>query len=326
MIFPFFGHEVYVLTPEQINQLWPEPLNVWQVLSAPHNRTIILLGSSVGLLAFGLALFIKSRDFAKRFGRLIDKSTIIAPDVIRIAFGLALILSGMEKALFGPELPLSLFPLAAVLKPLLIVLGGLLILGIANRLMAAVSIGVYLLAFVDQGWYMLNYINYLGEAIAVYLLPNQFLSVDGWWKRRQSPKYQPSIFSEKYSLPIARILFGLSLMFAAIQVKIFHPALSYQVVNQYHLTSYFPFDPLMVVLGAALVEILIGVLYMLGLLNRANSVFFMTFLILSIIFFKEDVWPHYLLIGLGLGLFLHRPDRLALDSRLFKATTKKRNR
>lgn len=326
MLLPFFGHEVYVLTPEQINRLWPEPLNVWQVLSVPHNRNVVLLGSLIGLLAFGLALFLKSRQIFQKLGRFIDKSTIIAPDVIRVAFGLALILSGTKYALFGPELPLSLFPLATIIKPLLIILGGLLIVGLANRLTAALAAVVYLLALVDQGWYMLNYINYLGEAIAVYLIPNQFLSVDGWLKRRRDPKYKPSILAEKYSLPVARMLFGLSLVFAAIQVKIFHPALSYQVVNQYHLTNYFHFDPLMVVFGAALVEAMVGVLYMLGLLNRANSVFFLVFLALSIIYFKEDVWPHYLLIGLGLGLFLHRPDQLTLDSRLFISKSKKSNR
>ena len=35
-------------------------------------------------------------------------------------------------------------------------------------------------------------------------------------------------------------------------------------------------------------------------------------------FFKEDVWPHYLLIALAVGIFLHKPDQLTMDKKLIK--------
>ncbi len=101
-------------------------------------------------------------------------------------------------------------------------------------------------------------------------------------------------------------------------------ALSLDVVNRYHLTHYFPFDPLFVVLGAALIEVTVALLYMAGLLQRFTTVIFLVFMSLSLIFFKESVWPHYLLIALGIGIFLHQPDKWALDRYLFRTRIAKK--
>lgn len=101
-------------------------------------------------------------------------------------------------------------------------------------------------------------------------------------------------------------------------------ALSLDVVNRYHLAHYFPFDPLFVVLGAALIEVTVALLYMAGLLQRFTTVIFLVFMSLSLIFFKESVWPHYLLIALGIGIFLHQPDKWALDRYLFRTRIAKK--
>jgi hypothetical protein len=58
-------------------------------------------------------------------------------------------------------------------------------------------------------------------------------------------------------------------------------------------------------------------LYMAGLLQRFTTVIFLLFMSLSLMFFKESVWPHYLLIALGIGIFLHKPDMWAADGHLF---------
>ena len=114
-------------------------------------------------------------------------------------------------------------------------------------------------------------------------------------------------------MPIARILFGLSLLYAAVNVKIFHPALSLDVATSYNLSKFFRLDPEMIVLGAALSEITIALLYIFGFMRRVTSILFIIFVTLSLLYFKEDVWPHYLLLGLAVGIFLHKPDILALD-------------
>jgi uncharacterized membrane protein YphA (DoxX/SURF4 family) len=131
--------------------------------------------------------------------------------------------------------------------------------------------------------------------------------------------------SNNWGMPVARVLFGFALLYTAISVKIVYPAEPLQVVNQYHLTNFFPFDPGFVVLGAGLTEVLIAVLYMLGLLQRLTTIVFVTFIVLSLLYFKEAVWPHYLLLGLGIGIFLHKPDAWSLDYLLFKKRPSKKS-
>lgn len=312
-----FAHEVYVLAPEEISAgLKRHSQNPFDALHEPKNIKLFIFFSLLTLAILGFALFIKSLRKAKKLGKFIDKATVFAPDLIRVAFGASLLLSASNNALFGPELPLELFPMPELLKWLLAVVGIGLILGIFSKQLAYLSATLFLAGVFSEGLYMLTYINYLGEAIAVILFPVQNFSFDKLLVKLRKTKLPRPKYHE-YSLPVARLLFGFSLIWTALSIKVFDSALSLEVVERYKLADYFPFDPLFIVMGAALVECLIGLLYMLGLLQRFNTVFFLIFLTLSISFFNEDVWPHYLLIALGIGIFLHKPDKLALDKYIF---------
>ena len=101
-----FAHEVYVLTPQKIAEKWDQKLSLWQTLSSFGNMSRFLIGSFIILGLLSLVLFLKTRNTFKRIGRFIDRATVFAPDVIRVAFGVSLIMSGLEKSLYGPELPL----------------------------------------------------------------------------------------------------------------------------------------------------------------------------------------------------------------------------
>ncbi|OGL36782.1 hypothetical protein A3A68_02465 [Candidatus Saccharibacteria bacterium RIFCSPLOWO2_01_FULL_48_13] len=240
-----------------------------------------------------------------------------------MAFGASLILSAANNSVFGPELPLSDFPAPGLLELTMYVAGISLLFGAFIRFFGWLMIIFWGVVFVSEGWYMLSYINYLGEAIAVVLLSNQIYSVDRLRTKWQNKKPLKSVY-EQYSIPVSRILFGASLLYAAVSVKFLNPAVSLDVVYRYNLTDYFPLDPMFIVLGAALTEAGIAVLYMLGFLRRFISVIFLTFLTLSVMYFGEDVWPHLLLVAFGVGIFLHKPDIWSLDSRLdFKKLTKK---
>ncbi len=317
LIAPRLAHEVYVLTSQQIShdEHGYSP-NVFHALSSSHNLRLFIIFLVLTFATLGFMLFLKSTRLFKAVGKFIDKATVIAPDVIRIAFGLSLIISAKNNAVFGPELPINSFPLPGLLRIALVVIGVALTLGIFIRAFGWLAVALCLFVFATKGWYILTYTNYLGEAMAVVLLPIQTISLDGLIAKLRHIKI-PRPRYEQYSMPVARILFGFSLLYAAINVKFVTSALSLDVVNRYSLTHYFPFDPLFVVLGAGLIEILIAVLYILGLLQRFNTIFFLIFLSLSLFFFKESVWPHYLLIALGIGIFLHKPDIWALDRRLF---------
>lgn len=317
MLITTFAHEVYVLTPQQITQDNADrSTNVLDALSSPHNLRLFLSFSLVSLLVFGLLLLLKSRPQVQKLGKTIDRATVIAPDIIRIAFGASLVVSALHGAIFGPELPLSSFPLSGMFRIGLLVAGTAITLGLFTRIFAWVAILVWLAVLAHVGWYALTYVNYLGEAIAVALFPVQLLTIDSLMARIKNKKLLKSKY-EQYSMSITRILFGFSLLYAAINVKFAAPMLTLDVVNRYNLTSYFPFDPLFIVLGAFLIECLIALLFMAGLLRRFNAILFLAFLISSLLFFKEAIWPHYILIATGVGIFLHKPDKWALDRYLF---------
>lgn len=315
-----FAHEVYVLDKKTItDNLQDHSVNIWHGIHDAHTL-ILFIVCALGIAAlFGFALYCKSRPFFKRIGLAVDKATIIAPDVIRIAFGASLLFAASHGALYGPELPLHDIPGGKVILGLLWISGTALVIGLWSRVWAVLMALVFVWAFAFEGIYMLTYANYLGEAIAIILLPIQRMSVDFFMTNKQNAKRLMRY--EHFSMPIARLLFGFSLLFTAVSVKFMDTAMSLDVVNQYHLADIFPFEPLFIVLGAAMIEVVVALLYMAGLLQRFTTIIFLVVMGLSLIFFKESVWPHYLLIALGIGIFMHKPDMWALDRYLFPTKT-----
>ena len=319
-----FAHEAYVLTPEQVSidkdVFGP---NIFESLSDASNLYLFIFITLAAPVLLGLVFFLRSTSFFQRLGRWLDKSTYFVPDIIRVAFGASLILSAANNAVFGPELPLSDFPAPGLLELTMYIAGISLLFGAFIRFFGWLMIIFWCVIFTAEGWYVLTYINYLGEAIAVVLLSNQVFSVDRLRTKWQNKKPLRSLY-EQYSMPMSRILFGASLLYAAVSVKFLNPAVSLDVVYRYNLTDYFPLDPMFIVLGAALTELGLAVLFMFGFLRRFISVIFLTFLSLSVAYFGEDIWPHLLLIAFGVGIFLHKPDIWSLDSRLdFKKLTEK---
>lgn len=320
-----FAHEVYVLGQKSITaDQHNHSVDIWQAIHSGHNFLLFLLFAILIGALFAFALYLKSTAFFKKIGRQIDKATVFAPDIIRIAFGASLLFSVSHGALYGPELPLHTFVAGKLVQALLWISGTALILGLWSRVWAAIMAAVWVFALVTKGPYLLTYANYFGEALAVLLLPLQRMSLDSIITSKK--KAARIMAHAEYSMPVARLLFGFSLLYTAISVKFMDTAISLDVVHQYNLTRFFPFDPLFVVFGAAMIELAVALLYMAGFLQRFTTVIFLGFMTLSLLFFKESVWPHYLLIALGVGIFLHKPDKWALDGKLFTSGPKKQLR
>lgn len=317
IIFPrYIAHEVYVLDSRStVAGGQNHTINIWHALSDSRSWLTFIICASLIAGLFGFALYLKSTPFFKSLGSRIDKASLFAPDLIRIAFGASLLFSASHASLYGPELPLHSFVGGRIIQALLWVCGTALIIGLWSRLWATLAGLIWAWALLTKGVYMLTYVNYLGEAAAIYLLPLQRMSLD--YIVTNKNKAIRITKHARYSMPITRILFGLSLLYTAISVKFMDTALSLDVVNHYHLAHYFPFPPLFIVLGAGLIEVTVALLYMAGLLQRFTTIIFLVFMTLSLLFFKESVWPHYLLIAIAIGIFLHKPDNLAADKYLF---------
>src|SRR3989338_2370258 len=126
----------------------------------------------------------------------------------------------------------------------------------------------------------------------------------GWHERFHSLYHRFTDRLKPLAFPILRICFGVSLIYASLYAKVLHNNLALQVASlplaghEYSLAQYLGFEPQFLVLGAAIVEILIGLFFVLGIEIRFTSLFLLFWLSLSLLYFSDTVSPHIILIGI----------------------------
>lgn len=306
------AHEVYVLSPDTIEASLaadsPNPFSAFLT-----NRFQFFFWGFLGFLVVTTVFFMSITHRLEALCKpLLVRLKPHAPTVARITLGACLLFSGYEYALFGPELPLSLFgALAPYVQGTLYVSGAMIVLGLYTRAASAAALAIFALGTFFFGTYMLTYANYLGEILLVLLLGGGI-----WAVARGKTRFRSL---EPFAFLILRVLFGLSLVFASIYAKFIHSELALQVVSQYRLTDYFHFDPLFIVLGAGIIEILAGVFIMVGFEVRHTALFLLFWLTLSLLYFQESVWPHLVIFGVLVALFMRGYDRYTVEGRLFGA-------
>ncbi len=304
------AHEAYVLPLEEFRSGLAAPgFNVFDALKNPHNARLFWLIGGAALLAVAAVAaleYYRGRAIADFF----ERGRAYGKPLLRIAFGAAIFFSAWTNNFLGAELPLDSLGFAPVARAALFFAGVLLIAGIATELGAAIALIAFAAAVCHYGLYLLGYASYLAEIAALLCFGAGAFSMDAWL-RRNSPRAR---FKEWEAL-LLRLGYGSALIFAAIKVKFLHPILTLNVVTEYQLTRFhllFPRDPLLVVLGAALVELGISICILIGFETRfviLVSLFYMT---LSLFFFGEAVWPHFILYGLSFYLLL-TPQKFSLD-------------
>lgn len=315
------AHEVYVLTPQQINQdLQIHTLNVFSSLNSINSISWFLFFAILAITSLFISFVVSFSRWGRQTAVSIEKFAKFALPIIRIVFGISLIYSAYFNSLFGPELPLSHLLGANFWASILYITGILVIVGLFTRIAALVLLLLFLVSVLAFHEYMLTYVNYLGEIIVLLLVGGDAFSMDKvLFKKLNLFRIRNT---QVIVIPILRISFALSLLYAAIYVKFLHPALTYQVAVQYHMDKFFPFDPLFVVFGAGCVEVVIALLLLFGINMRWNILFFAFWATLSLLFFGEAVWPHYILFGIATGLFLYGYDEYTLENWLVARTKK----
>ncbi len=323
------AHEVYVLHAEQIAA---------DMTAAPFDMVQVALDNLHQFLFWGFIAFVVIstvfcasifRVFEKMFAPLFARIRPFAPAVARITVGLGFLASSYNNASFGPELPLSgTFGDASPLISLtLAVLGTLIIIGFWARAAAVVALILFAVSVNAHGSYMLTYTNYLGEIIVLLLIGSHRLSVHsltGWSELFHRSYHAVTQKIQHLAFPILRVSFGISLIYASAYAKILHNNLALQIASlplaghPHSLAYYFGFEPHFLVLGAAIIELLAGLFFVLGLEVRWTSIFLLFWLSLSLWYFGESVWPHIVLIGIPIAFIMHGYDEYSLEGRFFK--------
>ncbi len=317
------AHEVYVLSPEEIRSAvaMPSP-NPFTVI--PEQEKEFLFWGALCAVGVLLVLTLSvSKMFEKIFDPFLMKLKKVAPLLGRLTLGASVFLSGYHHAFFGPELPFSVFlsPQAEHVFALVVMIAAVFIsFGLLTRLMALFGLILYIFLCAHYGIYMVTYANYLGEMILFLILGGGPLSLD----RVMSPfKIEKMFFGiarilEPYAFFIMRMFFGSALIFASFYAKFLHSNLALDTVADYHLTNYFHFTPLFLVLGAFIVESIIGICFFIGFEIRFMALVFISFITLSISFFGEAVWPHLILFGVAATLLCHGYDKYTAEKAIFE--------
>lgn len=321
------AHEVYVLSPGQIAQALGTPsFSLWNV--AMNNLGEFTFWAFVGILVVFCVFWISTLRFLERwldpfFLKIRKYATFIA----RFTIGISFLASAYYQATYGPELPIAqnFGSWSGVLTITLVAIGILTVVGLYARLASFAGLVIFGIATWQHGSYMLTYVNYLGEMIVLLILGAHNYSLDNIFSRgRETMSRVPAWLkkAKEYLAPrsfaILRVLFGAALIYASYYAKILHNNLALFTVEQYHLDKLLGFGPHFLVLGAAIVELLIGLFFILGIEIRFTALFFLFWLCLSLWFFGEVVWPHLILIGIPIAYLCYGYDRYSVEGWFFR--------
>ena len=321
------AHEVYVLTNGQISSAESIPaFDMFDV--AKDNLGEFTFWAFITIFTIFCIFFISIiRKLEKWLHPFFVKARKHAPLVARVTVGISFLAAAYYQASYGPELPLAATYgfLTPAVTSVLITIGLMVIVGFYARAAALIALAMYTVAVWFHGLYMLTYINYLGEIIVLLLIGAHGTSLDAYLAKKRGRKPHQSLFMKELTAKVApmsfailRICFGISLIFASAYAKVIYNNLGLFTVVKYHLDTLLGFEPHFLVLGAAIIEIVIGTFIVFGFELRFASLFFEFWLMVSLYFFGEVVWPHIILIGIPIALIMYGYDEYSLEGFLLR--------
>src|SRR5258708_1972833 len=307
------AHENYIVSKDVIDrgmQDWS--INVFDALKNPHNLTIALTVGISFLIVIAFYYWFATSRAGIIFNRKIQTLEPAGHVMVRIALAGSFIASAYFNSFLGPEIPLASLPFGQLLQPVLLGVGLLLVVGLFTEVASIVGFIILVLTARVYKDYMITYFNYFGEFLALIFFGSRVFSFDSLIASSKSwmDKYK------EWEIPLIRISYGISVLYPAITIKILHATIMVQIAEQYKLNQIhwlFPSDPLLISLCTGVAQIAVGLPIIFGFATRFNA--FVTFVlyVMSILFFKEPVWPHYILLALALYLVINNGGGYSID-------------
>ncbi|MBU6142253.1 DoxX family membrane protein [Patescibacteria group bacterium] len=307
------AHEAYVLTSNAFHA----GLQVYStdpfagLLAGAHLKYFLIITGLV-ILSYLVILMLTTTKAYDWMEKGLYKIGLVGPLIIRLAISASFFYAAQSNVIFGPELGLSPLAGSQIIRFTLFLISLMILLGVFTELAAAVGLLIFAYVTAHYGWYMLTYANYFGELIVLFLFGSRFISIDRWTRGKE--RWLPVL--EKYKwleIPIVRILYGIALVYAGVSIKFLHQQLTIDVYNQYHLVNFFHASAAFIAAGAGLAEILIGSFILLGFMMRWTVLISLVFITISILYFRELLWPHLMLYGISLSLLINARDPWTVD-------------
>lgn len=318
------AHEEYV-TEEQ------ETVSAAEFLSESLVDPFIVGPLVIGALAVFALIFVYfryqpiQRDVAA-FRAAMSEYTEYVPWLLRISFGIPLIGAGFSGYFISPALEVDL-------RILQVLLGFLLLFGLATRLVALVTLVVYLVGVVIWPALLLQ-LELVGGLATIALVGSGRPSADHVLQRvAGTPGTLYGRFDVLHDFvsdgqdrlrpyealfpAVARVGLGVTFIYLGVSQKLLRPGIALAVVERYDLTGVIPVAPELWVLGAGLTEAALGLALILGVFTRASAATAITMFTLTLFALPDDpVLAHVTLFGMASVLLISGSGPYALDNRM----------
>ncbi len=310
------AHEAYVLTARQFDAgLQTFAKNPFAPLVDPAHLATFLWTALAVLVSYILVFLWSASKPAEILDRVVRKAKVVGPLIIRAAISASFIYAAMSNAILGPELSLTLVPYGIVIRFLLFLVGFMVLFGVLIEVAALIALALFVYVTFTFGVYMVTYANYFGEIIVLLLFGSRYLSFDRWVLGKDL--WVKGLERFKWlETPIVRILYGVALLYAGYTIKFLHQQLTIDVYNEYHLVNFFHATAAYIAAGAGVAEMLIGLFIIIGFAMRWTVIVSLVFITLSILYFRELLWPHLMLYGISFSLLINSGDRWTLDAKI----------
>lgn len=308
------AHEAYVLPADEFHA----GLKVFShhpfapLLDPAHFKLTLIITVCVVAAYFLNFLWAGTRP-AAAIDRFLKKASPVGPLIIRLTVGFSFFYSALSAASLGPELQLSYMHAAHFIQYVEFVIALMFIFGIFTEIAALIGAVIFIyLIFFFHG-YMITYTNYFGEFLALIFFGSRFLSFD-LLAFGKTPLLRKMEKFKDFEVPLVRILYGVALIYAGYTIKFAHQELTVAVYNQYHLENFFHNSAAFIAAGAGLSELAIGFFILIGFATRLTVLISLVFITLSLAYFHELLWPHFLLYGISISLIINSAGRCSVDS------------
>jgi uncharacterized membrane protein YphA (DoxX/SURF4 family) len=298
-----------------------------RVLADPGALALLGAGAVAALAAAGAALWIRrwSPDVVALLEAL-DEYEAYVPWILRLSVGLPLVGAGFAGYLYTPAIP-------ADLRLPQVIVGFLLLLGLATRAAAAAGLAGYLATLAAYGDPALLAFEYVGGLLAVVLVGPGRPSADhmlatvatrpstllhrwdpvhplaAWWSDRMG-------HLTRWAPAAVRVPLGLGFLYLGVTQKLLDPGPALALVDGLGLPTAGPLTPALWVAGAGLVEAAVGLLLLVGGLTRLASALAFLVLTTTLLALPNDpVLAHVTLFGLSSVVFTWGAGPISLDGR-----------
>lgn len=286
-------------------------------LAQPGSVPLLALGAVVvGALIGAWARWRPLEEPRQRFIARASEYGEYIPWIVRLSAGLVLVGAGLSRVLFIPTLPTG-----PVLALPLLAAGFLILLGLAVRPAALLTLAVYVVALVLNPKLVMM-LDLAGALAAAAILGPGRPSLDDLLRAAfpRGPGARAAtanLASGRYNdfVPLL-VRLGLGGAFAASGIvdKLLLHDQALAAVERYGLTGVVPVTPELWVVGAFLIETALGLAIILGVLTRLSTIVGFAVLTLAVFALPDDpVIAHVGLFGLSSVLVLLGGGRWSLD-------------